>query len=190
MKISSDTKFIVKLGLTLFLICAVCVCVLSLCNSLTIEKIEQLNIEKAENAKINVLSDAESFEDGDKNDEYEIYIGKKGDEKVGYAVKVSPSGYGGKIEMMVGVDSSFNITGVTIVNMSETPGLGAKASDDKFIGQFKGLKALESSISVIKSGTPNGNEVVAISGATVTSKAVASGVNTAITAIKDMEGIQ
>ena len=92
--------------------------------------------------------------------------------------------------MMVGLDSDFAISGVTIINMSETPGLGSRASDEKFIKQYDNLKGLDGEIDVIKSGTPEGNEIVAISGATVTSKAVTRGVNAAVSAVKEMEGIQ
>ena len=186
---SIDKKFIAKLGLILFAICAICVFILALCNSLTVDTIAKINLEKAENARIQVLSEADSFEKADYQGESEIYIGKKGDDKVGYCVSAAPKGFGGAIEMMVGIDNDLSITGVTIVNMSETPGLGSKASNEDFIGQYSGMSAKKGEVSVIKSGVPSDNEVVAISGATVTSKAVTDGVNAAIEAVKEMEGL-
>ena len=99
---------------------------------------------------------------------------------VGYCIKVEPSGFGGKISMMVGIGTDGEIQGVKITSMSETPGLGAKA-DDNWLSQFTGKKA---NISVIKSGTAKDSEINAISGATITSKAVAEGVNIASAAAK------
>lgn len=76
--------------------------------------------------------------------------------------------------MMVGIDTELNVTGVKIINMSETPGLGAKASEDSWLSQFKGKNDI---ISVVKTGNAKDNEINAISGATITSKAVTQGVN-------------
>lgn len=188
----SEKGFIVKLGLILFLISAICVFALALCNSLTKDKIAAINQKKEDDAKKSVLSSAETFKQADyKNDGGTvIFIGEKGGEKVGYCARVTSKGFGGDIDMMVGLDSDFAISGVTIINMSETPGLGSRASDEKFIKQYDNLKGLDGEIDVIKSGTPEGNEIVAISGATVTSKAVTRGVNAAVSAVKEMEGIQ
>ena len=84
-----------------------------------------------------------------------------------YAVLSKPKGYGGEIEMMVGIDGMLNVTGVSIISMSETPGLGARANDPAFLDQFKGYYP----------------DVVAISGATITSTAVKKGVYDAITEV-------
>ena len=183
----SEKGFIVKLGLILFLISAICVFALALCNSLTKDKIAAINQKKEDDAKKSVLSSAETFKEADyKNDDGTvIFIGEKDGEKVGYCARVTSKGFGGDIDMMVGLDSDF-----AIINMSETPGLGSRASDEKFIKQYDNLKGLDGEIDVIKSGTPEGNEIVAISGATVTSKAVTRGVNAAVSAVKEMEGIQ
>ena len=65
------------------------------------------------------------------------------------------------------------------MSMSETPGLGAKSTQPEFINQYSGLSE---GISVIKNAAPSGNEIAAISGATITSKAVTKCVNTALEA--------
>lgn len=81
-----------------------------------------------------------------------------------YAVKVVPTGYAGDIEMMVGFDEKALVTGVEIINMSETPGLGANAKgNEEWLAQFEG----------------KGGELDAITGATITSRAVELGVNEA-----------
>ena len=172
---SKNTKFIIKLALILFTISAVCVLVLALCNNLTKDTIYRINIEKQENARREVIK-AETFEKVD-FEEAEVYVGKNGNETVGYAVKVSPKGFGGSIDIMVGIDNEKCVTGISIINISETPGLGSKANDVKFLSQYEGLSK---DIKVIKGGNASGNEINAISGATVTSNAVTKGVNDAI----------
>ena len=86
--------------------------------------------------------------------------------------------------MIIGVCKQATVTGVKITSLSETPGLGAKASNEEFTKQYYGL---EEGISVIKSGMPNGNEISAISGATITSKAVTEGVNAALKYVGTLE---
>ncbi len=108
----------------------------------------------------------------------EVFEGSNGSDQVGYTIKSKPSGYGGEIEITIGISKDGKITGVNIGNNTETPGLGAKAADPAFNGQYKGKEAKE--LEVIKSGSPGENEVKAISGATITSKAVTSGVNDAV----------
>ena len=97
------------------------------------------------------------------------------DRGTAYAVSVSPSGYGGAIEMMVGLDADANVTGVKILSMSETAGLGANAKDNEaWLAQFQG----------------QGGELDALTGATITSRAVESGVNAARDAVRAIEGIE
>ena len=95
---------------------------------------------------------------------------------VGYVSEVSPSGFGGAINMVVGVDPNGVITGISIVKMTATSGLGANAANTSFREQYIG-----------KSGTlavdKDGGEIVALTGATVTSRAVTDGVNAVLAAI-------
>ncbi len=96
---------------------------------------------------------------------------------MGGCVNSSASGYGGEITMMGGInaDDTISLSGVEILSNSETPGLGANCTTEGFKSQFKGL---EYPVSVVK-GSANVGEVSAITGATITSTAVASGVNEA-----------
>ena len=109
--------------------------------------------------------------------ENELYIILKDGMAFGYCAEVKPSGFGGEIKMMVGVDHLGEVRGVNIVTMSETPGLGARANEEAwFLEQFKG-----------KSGSLEvGSGVDAISGATITSKAVTKGVNDALALSVDL----
>lgn len=181
---------IAKLGSILFGICAVAALALGLTNNITAPIIEQRNIQANNESRQMVLPQATEFvqmdnsifanveglEDGLVS---EVYEGKNKDEVVGYTIKTLPKGYGGKIELIVGISKDGLVTGTNIGSMSETPGLGSKASEPKFNDQFKD-KPATTELSVVKGNASSENEIQAISGATITSKAVTKGVNAAI----------
>ncbi len=182
----------VILAVILFVITAVAALLLAVTNNLTVEKIETNTIKEQNEARVAVLPDAKDFEKLDlvfDEDDLvtEIYAGKNSQgEVIGYCVGVSSNGFGGDINMIVGVDQEKMVTGVKIISMSETPGLGSKSQEPKFNDQFVKKSASEP-LKVIKSGTPDKNEIVAISGATVTSNAVTNGVNAAAKAVENLK---
>ncbi len=110
-----------------------------------------------------------------------FYIGKVGDKIVGVAFQADGSGFQGNILMMVGVTPEFaEITGIIVLEQVETPGLGTKIVTDPtnkskplwFREQFKGVAA-DAEITVVKNIAPaNNSEIQAITGATITSKAI------------------
>ncbi len=181
-------KDMFKLGLNLLIISAVAALLLALTNSVTASTIAQRNEQANAEARKLVLESAQDFEqvkdaktDNSKGVEVsEIYEAKDASgNTVGYTLKVLPSGYGGTIELMVGIDSAKGqVSGINVVSNSETAGLGAKATNPEFSDQYKG-KPLEE-LSVLKNGTPGDTEIKAISGATITSTAVTNGVDAAI----------
>lgn len=175
-------KDIFRLGAILFAICAVASLMLSLTNNITAPVIEQRNIQANNEARQEVLQVAEEFSEvkdvkGDLIEE--VYQGTKGGEVVGYTIKTTPKGYGGKVEVMVGISNDGKISGVKIGNHSETPGLGSKSADPSFKDQYNG-KGTKTPLNVVKGNASNENDIVAISGATITSKAVTAGVNAAM----------
>lgn len=91
-------------------------------------------------------------------------------------------GYGGNIKMTLGIDVSGTITGLEILEISETAGLGMKAKDAAFREQFKGIKAER--VEYTKNGKTKDNEIDAISSATITTRAVTAGVNGALAAYR------
>lgn len=95
----------------------------------------------------------------------------------GYVINVQPSGFGGTIDTMVGMDAEGSITGLRILSLSETPGLGVKATEPAFYEQYTGKSQMP--LEVIKSGTPGENQIQAITSATITSDAVTLGANVA-----------
>ena len=107
------------------------------------------------------------------------YEGTREGEVVGYVSQTTVKGFGGKVEVITGVSRDQKITGISVggANFAETAGLGAKAKEDKFTSQFIGKSTAES-IGVVKAGKVKGdNDVDAITAATITSSAVAGGVN-------------
>ena len=181
-------KDMFKLGLNLLIISAVAALLLALTNSVTADTIAQRSEQAKAEARKLVLDSAETFEevkdiktDNSKGIEVaEVYEAKDASgNTVGYTLKVLPSGYGGKIELMVGIDSANSqVSGINVVSNWETAGLGEKSTEPEFSEQYKG-KPLEE-LSVLKNGTPGDTEIKAISGATITSTAVTNGVDAAI----------
>ena len=99
---------------------------------------------------------------------------------VGYVVCASSrDGYNGQVSMSIGMDASGAVTGVSFLTLNETPSLGMQAGEDWFKDQFKGVGP--DSITLIGATAPAGPaQVNAISGATITSKAVTNTVNAAL----------
>ena len=90
----------------------------------------------------------------------------------------SSEAYDGTLQVMTGVSVEGEVLGITYLSLTETPGLGLKAQEDKFKNQYAG-KTVES-FTVVKTGATADNEIDAISGATKTSKAVTGCVNAAL----------
>lgn len=180
-------KSMVKLGLTLLAICVVASLALGVTNEVTSPIIVQRGIQANNELRQAVLPEAKDFAQV-KESVYkgigdgmvaEVYEGLDDTgEVVGYTIKTTPSGYGGAIELMVGLSTDGKITGVKTGTMAETPGLGSKAADPAFIDQYKDKTA--AALEVAKGSASGENQILAISGATITSTAVTNGVNTAI----------
>lgn len=104
---------------------------------------------------------------------------------VGYVVgAVSPAGYGGNIGLSVGFDCNGTVTGVEILDINETAGLGMNAKNESFKGQYVGQKVTY--FTVTKTGGEQAGEIDAITSATVTSKAVTDAVNVAAAFINEI----
>ncbi len=92
--------------------------------------------------------------------------------QIGMIFEISRSGYGGPIVIKVGIDNNLQVKGVRILEHNETPGLGAKITDNKFLNQFIGKTGNELSLRKYHSeGT-----IDAVTGATISSKAVTEGI--------------
>lgn len=182
-------KDILVLTVKLLLICAIVAAALSAVNMLT-EPIIAVNNQKTfEEAMREVLPQLEGTpEEVDCSDFTpaetgttlnSFYIAENNGELAGYVANVTCSeGYGGDVTVMIGITPEMTVQKIKVMEMSETPGLGAKASESEFSDQYNGL---HSGISVVKNGSEE-NSIQAISGATITSNAVTKAVNTALEA--------
>jgi len=173
----STGAYVLRLTLTLFLITTIVAGLLGLVNYVTADTIAEQIAQKAENAMRQVL-EADSYEPLDVLEESAVTAAYRAGDR-GYVVRVAPNGFGGAIDMMVGVDVSGAVTGVAIVSQSETASLGANCTREDFRAQFTGKTG---TLSVSK----DGGEIEALTGATVTSRAVTEGVNTALEFVQEV----
>ena len=171
-KVDMDPKYIIKLTVTLLLCCLVVAAALGGVNAITKDKIAAINWENTE-----AMTAAAASAGGTLDSVYEVLVGG---ENAGYAIKVVASGSQGSIEMMVGVDGEGAVTGVSIVDNAETAGIGSKVMNNEplssgtgVLDQFIGKSAADGALAV-------GTNVDAISGATVSTKGVTTGVNAAL----------
>ncbi|MGI6130825.1 MAG: RnfABCDGE type electron transport complex subunit G [Bacillota bacterium] len=175
----------VKLGLILMLICAVSAGSLSYVYGVTSKIIDERKALEVARALAVVLPSAQDFEklteeeladvkaDARFSGIEEAYRGSADGEVRGVVAKVLTSGYGGKIALLVGVSSDLSVEGLEVLSHSETPGLGGEITKSAFRSQFAG-KGSSGPLAVNK----DGGEIVAISSATISSRAVVAGVNT------------
>lgn len=105
---------------------------------------------------------------------------------LGYAFIAEGNGYQGIIKLIVGVDNSIKtMTGIEVLESQETPGLGAEISLPPFKDQFKGL-ALTHAIEYLKNEKPdNPYEIEAITGATISSRAVVNILNKGVATLRE-----
>lgn len=95
----------------------------------------------------------------------------------GWCLSVGSKGYGGIVNFIVGITKEGTVKAINILGHSETPGLGARSTEPEFYEQFNDKTSLP--LKVVKGSAANPDEIAAISGATITSTAVVSGVNAA-----------
>lgn len=163
---------------------------------LTKEPIARQTLQKEQEAYLAVFPDADGFDPIDwkgTNPEGasidKLFSAKKGSEILGTVVCVtSHEGYGGDIGLVVGVAEDGTTTGISFLSLSETAGLGMNAQQPSFKDQFSHKKA--DSFQVVKGEGAGENEISAISGATVTSRAVTNAVNAALTAAEQGGGVK
>lgn len=179
-----------KLVLILTIIAVLTAGLLALINEVTYGIIAEQNVQKT-NAALSSVLVADTYEPMDLSalsadaSVTNIYTAKSGDAVVGHCVEVAPNGFGGPITMIVGIDPAGAVTKVAIVSMSETSGIGTKTNDEGFLSQYTGHA---SEITASTKTTIAENEIKAITGATVSSKAVTAGVNTALKTVALLEG--
>ena len=197
-------KKIVHDALVLFAFTVVLGLILGVVYGITKPSIDQVNYEKTQAAYKQVFADAASFEeysdfDADKaaalmsengySDEINSVntaLDASGN-VIGYVITVTAKdGSQSSITFSVGIQNDGTVNGYSITDISETPGLGMKAQEEDFYSQFEG-KNVESFV-VVKTTPAADNEIESISGSTITSKAMANGVNACITYFQNVLG--
>lgn len=173
----SQAGYYIRIIGTLFVITAVVSVILALVNMVTEPTIDALAAEKKQRAMETVMPGAQ-FTPVDTLPEgvdgvTELQLAKSGDTVLGYCVQVETNGFGGAMSLMVGVDANGAVTGVSILSHAET--LNTDKHGELLV-QYAGVSGQAAL-------TKDGGTVSAISGATVTSKAVTRGVNTALAAV-------
>ena len=176
----------VKLALRLIIITVVAGLLLGVTYDITAEPIAQQEAMAAEEARKAVLPDAQEFEQIDiteyRSDEAysvitEAYSAKANGEDAGMTVSLCVNGFNAGLNLTVGVNADGTVSGVQIGTMDETPGLGANAKNPEFTDQFAGKTA---PLTVAKNSVSGDDQILALTGATITSKAVTDAVNVAV----------
>ncbi len=171
---------ILRIAFSLTMICVCVALAVSLSYALTRDKIEEKRIA-TERAAIAAVFGRDDIGyralEGTPDDVTAVFEVTDADGNVfGYAVSVSPSGFGGNIDMIVGIGTDGKITGVNITALSETPGLGSRVNDANYLSQYNGTGGK----------LALGSDIDAISGATISSRSVLAGVNRALAAVDTM----
>ena len=184
MKQGSVTKYVLRISLTLLLIAAVVAAALAFVNRVTKPVIQKADEEKMQQAIALVLPGGYDTEITDFEDPSGI-VSRMFKGVNGYAVEVLPLGFDSALTMMVGVSPEGKVLQICVVSHTETAGLGAVAAAKGSAGvafrdQFVGLSG---EVGVTK----DGGTIDAITGATVTSRAVCTGVNAAVSCVAALE---
>lgn len=117
----------------------------------------------------------------------EVVAAKAGEEVKGFVVTTTTSeGYGGNIQVSIGIAADGTVKGIEMLSISETAGLGMNANTPEFKAQYADV--LTDAFVVTKTGAAADNEIDAISGATITSNAVTNAVNSAIKYFNEVLG--
>lgn len=144
---------------------------------LTEPVIEAAKRAEADASRVVVLPDGKNFEEVSASGLDNIVDAYKAGNGAGYVITGKAKGYGGDLQVMAGISSDGKITGVKLMDNNETQGIGSKTGEDAYTSQYKG-----------KDSTLDG--VTTISGATVSSKAFESAVNTIFQAYGSLAGVE
>lgn len=179
--------------------------ILAVVYDITKEPIEKANLATAQAAYKQVFEDADSFEAMDYDvdeandlvadagysdtiDDVELALDASG-ETLGYVITVTAKdGSQGSITFSVGIQKDGTVNGYSITEIAETPGLGMKAEEEDFYSQFEGK--FVDAFTVVKSTPTSDDEIEAITGSTITSKAMANGCNAALCYFNSIKGGQ
>lgn len=174
-------KKAIHLGGTLLAVTAVTGIILGVVEHFTSQAIKQVELAAKNAAFKNIMPIAQTFEQAERvGDGAVLDVVKASDASgvVGWCMTVETKSYGGPLQFIIGITKDGTVKAINILSHSDTPGLGAKAAEPEFYGQFTDKAKLP--LKVVKGAAGNPDEIAAISGATITSNAVVDGVNAAV----------
>ncbi|UCC94807.1 MAG: FMN-binding protein [Candidatus Omnitrophota bacterium] len=178
-------KEILKTIAVLTFTCLLCAFFLAFVHSIAKEKIELNEKAKIENAIMKLAPSTREIEQIEHEGQLVYKLFDSQEALIGYAFIAQGQGYQGTIKILTVIDSSLKILeGFEIIDSVETPGLGARITEDTFCNQFKRL-AVSPKIVYTKEKVKEKNEIQAITGATVSSKAVVNILNTGIEILRN-----
>ncbi len=172
---------IVHLGVVLFGITAVTGLVLGGVEHITSGPIAAQRAKQKSDALAATLPGVVEFKNVDVEGEgliKEIYAGSEGDEIKGYCFTVTTKGFGGLLTLVCGINNEGRVMDISILESNETPGLGARTAEPAFKDQFHERLA-EGALEVTKTPPQDEKQIQAVSGATISSRAVTGAVNAA-----------
>jgi len=173
---------LLKMVSVLFIACGLAAASLAVVNMVTHERISRWEKQRKELALKAVLVDADEFKT---LKEGKVWEARRHGQALGHAFLAEIQGYSGPITLMFGVDNDGAITGLEILGHTETPGLGARIASAAFRDQFR--KKRVEQIKLKKDDAQTG-QIDAITGATISSRAVANAVRTAIDSFNKEDG--
>lgn len=171
-----------KLGIKLLVITSVTALALALTNNMT-QPIIEAHQQEALKESLAVVYEADSYEELEVEKPDTVEVVYKADD--GYVFQIlSPGGYGGDIEYLIGVDSEHNITGFAPLNHAESAGFGAEMEQDFF---KEGMVGVNMDQEVKASAAGGENEIVGLSGATISTNTILRGINDAREVLSSLE---
>ena len=171
-----------KLGIKLLLITSITALALAFTNNMTKPIIEARQQEELKES-LAVVYKADSYEELDVEKPDTVEVVYKADD--GYVFQIlSPGGYGGDIEYLIGVDKDHNITGFAPLNHSESAGFGKQMEEDFFKEGMIGVN-MDNEVKASEAGGEN--EIVGLSGATISTNTILRGINDAREVLSSLE---
>ncbi|MGC9366985.1 MAG: RnfABCDGE type electron transport complex subunit G [bacterium] len=188
----------IRLIASLTIVTIVCGAALGLIYGITKEPIRKAELQE-KGLKIDaVLSDLNPENNpveniipviNEQGDTVEGYLAINGNDTVGIAIASSGLGFAGPVSILTGINiTNGQVTGIEVLRQEETPGLGARIQEQWFLDQFKG-KSLNNSelvnnnLAVVK----DGGDIDAISGATITPRAVCEAVSKSLHLFENLD---
>ena len=176
-------KYFFKLGFVLLVITVIASGVLAYINSITKPIIEENQRKAKEEARMEVLPEAATFDSISYLNEETVYIGKNEEGYiVGYTFVASLYGYSSDVKTMVGVTPDLKVNRIKIIEQKETPGLGANCEKPEFQQQFENKNKSEMTVD------KDGGNIISITGATITTRTLAQSIKLGLGFIEGIAG--